>query len=42
MYNLFLSVIIHDFDFGRTLFSPDETNTVLVIDADTVLAFPIF
>jgi hypothetical protein len=40
--NLLLSVIINDFDFGRALFSPGEANTILVIDADTVLAFPVF
>jgi hypothetical protein len=35
-------VIIYDFDFGRALFSPVEANTMLVIDADTVLAFSAF
>jgi hypothetical protein len=40
--NLFLSVIINDFNLGGAQLSPVEANAVLIIDADTVLTFPFF
>ena len=35
------SVIVNDLDFVRLGFAPDETNTVLIIDSDTVLSSAI-
>jgi hypothetical protein len=34
-------VVIRDFHFHRALVGPAKTNAILVIDPDTVLAFPV-
>jgi hypothetical protein len=34
-------MIVNNLDFERITISPDETNAILIVDADTVLAFPI-
>jgi len=34
-------MIVNDLNFEGIAISPDETNTILIVDADTVLAFPI-
>lgn len=35
-------MIVNNLNFERITIPPDETNAILIVDADTVLAFPIF
>jgi len=34
-------MIINDLNFERITISPNETDAILIVDANTVLAFPI-
>jgi hypothetical protein len=34
-------MIVNNLNFERITSSPNETNAILIVDADTVLAFPI-
>jgi hypothetical protein len=34
-------MIVNNLNFERIAISPDETNTILIVDTNTVLALPI-
>ena len=34
-------MIVNNLNFERITLSPNETNAILIVDADAVLAFPI-
>jgi len=34
-------MIVNNLNFERITLSPNETNAILIVDADTVLSFPI-